>query len=197
MALKKLRSSSVPPPKACTHSAVPPNCTHYHTSFSSEMVGGPNLSKEMVSQVTYAVSNMTSLTKICLLAEQIFPRGQLVVPRPDFSKQQRKAGGGTLSLGSPRNNDLRRKELLHQFREEHQHTRKQAVLSAFPFLTQCIYTQENAAHMQYRPRLERLYFHYRRRHMFLKAFSMLALFCTQRRIHNLKRMLDFGAKGHN
>lgn len=69
--------------------------------------------------------------------------------------------GGTLSSGSPRSSELRRKELPHQFREEHRHTRKQAALSAFPFLTRCIYTQENAAHMQYRPRLERLHFHHR------------------------------------
>lgn len=59
-----------------------------------------------------------------------------------------------MSPGSPRSSELRRKELPPQFREEHRHTRKQAALSAFPFLTQCIYTQENAAHMQYRPRLE-------------------------------------------
>lgn len=154
----------------------------------------------MVSQARRTASSMTDLTRTSLLADQILPRGQLVVPRPDFSNWQRKAGGGTLSSGSPRSDELRRKELPHQFREEYRHTIKQAVLSAFPFLTRCIYTQENAAHTQYSPRSERLRFHHRghrERPVFLKAFSMIALFGILRPIRSLKGMLDLGAKGHN
>lgn len=113
----------------------------------------------MANQERCTVSNMTNLTRIPFLAEQILPsllcQGWI---SPTCREGQEEA---QLSSGSPRSSELRRKALPHQFREEHRHTRKQAALSAFPFLTRCIYTQENAAHMQDRPRLERLHFHHR------------------------------------
>lgn len=143
---------------------------------------------------------MTNLTRISLLAEQILLWGQLVVPQPDFSNWQRRVGGGTLSSGSSRSDELRRKELPHQFQEEHRYTRKQAALSAFPFFnTVYLYSGECSSHAVSTQVRETTLSPWRaqRRHVFLKAFSMLASFCTLKTIHTLKGMLDLGAKGHN
>lgn len=42
----------------------------------------------------------------------------------------------------------------------------------FPFLTWCIYTQENAAHLHYQPSLERLHFNHREGMCFQKPFAV-------------------------
>lgn len=117
-----------------------------------------SLSRWQVRKDAQWVGNMTNLTRTSLLAEQILPsllcQGWI---SPSGRAEQRRHIVLRLTQEL---SELRRKELPHQFREEHGHTRKQAALRAFPFLTRCIYTQENAAHTQYRHRLERLHFHH-------------------------------------